>query len=284
MRAEADGNGSDGDGLTDRTTGRVRMTLASTLASVETVEEAVLESAQKAGFDEDTASHLAMVAREATANAVIHGNHYDERKQVRVLIETTVQELRIQVADEGLGLDEKSLPDPLAPENLLLCSGRGIFLIKAFMDEVHFRQLTPGLEVTLIKRRAAESDLKLQTKEMMTMSMKYKTRLVDGIMVLDLSGRITLGDGSVTLRDAVRDGLAKGSDRILLNLADVDYIDSSGLGELVSAYTTVKNRGGELKLLHLTKKVHDLLQITKLYTIFDVRDDEAHAISSFTQA
>ncbi len=114
------------------------------------------------------------------------------------------------------------------------------------------------------------------------MSMKFKTRQVDGVTVLDLNGRITLGEGSVTLRDAVRDVLSKGSNRILLNLANVDYIDSSGIGELVSAFTTVKNSGGELKLLQLTKKVHDLLQITKLYTVFDIKDDEATAISSFT--
>jgi anti-sigma B factor antagonist len=111
--------------------------------------------------------------------------------------------------------------------------------------------------------------------------MKFQTRQVDGVTILDLSGRITLGEGSVVLRDAVRDVLKKGSKQILLNLGDIDYIDSSGLGELVSAYTTVKNGGGELKLLHLTKKVHDLLQITKLYTVFDIKDDEAAAIASF---
>src|SRR5580692_1610663 len=110
------------------------------------------------------------------------------------------------------------------------------------------------------------------------MSMTVKTRQVDGVTILDLSGRITLGEGSIMIRDAVRDVVAKGSTKILLNLGDVSYIDSSGLGELVSAYTTVKNAGGELKLLNLTKKVHDLLQITKLYTVFDVRDDEAHAV------
>lgn len=115
------------------------------------------------------------------------------------------------------------------------------------------------------------------------MSMKVTTRQVDGITILDLSGRITLGEGSVQLRDAVRDLLAKGSKLILLNLADVNYIDSSGIGELVSAYTTVRNQGGELKLLNLTKKVHDLLQITKLYTVFDVKDDEASAIASYAR-
>jgi anti-sigma B factor antagonist len=115
-------------------------------------------------------------------------------------------------------------------------------------------------------------------------SMKIKTRQVDGVTIMDCSGRITLGEGSVTLRDGVRDLLAKGSKQILLNLGDVSYIDSSGIGELVSAFTTVKNQGGDLKLLNLTKKVHDLLQITKLYTVFDVKDDEASAVASFARA
>ena len=94
------------------------------------------------------------------------------------------------------------------------------------------------------------------------MSMKFTTRQVDGITVLDLSGKITLGEGSVTIRDAVRDVLATGKNQILLGLGDVNYIDSSGIGELVSALTAVKNAGGSLKLLQLTKKVQDLLQIT----------------------
>jgi anti-sigma B factor antagonist len=111
--------------------------------------------------------------------------------------------------------------------------------------------------------------------------MKSSTRQVDGVTVVDLSGRITLGEGSVILRDTVRDLIGKGDKKILLNLGDVTYIDSSGIGELVSAFTTVRNQGGELKLLRLTKKVHDLLQITKLYTVFDVRDDETQAIASF---
>ncbi len=115
------------------------------------------------------------------------------------------------------------------------------------------------------------------------MSMKASTRQVDGVTILDLSGRITLGEGSVQLRDAVRDLIGKGSKRILLNLAEVNYIDSSGIGELVSAFTSVRNQGGELKLLNLTKKVHDLLQITKLYTVFDIKDDEAAAIASFNK-
>jgi anti-sigma B factor antagonist len=113
--------------------------------------------------------------------------------------------------------------------------------------------------------------------------MKSSTRQVDGVTIVDLSGRITLGEGSTMLRDIVRDMIAKGNKKILLNLGDVTYIDSSGIGELVSAFTTVRNGGGELKLLNLTKKVHDLLQITKLYTVFDIKDDEANAIQSFAK-
>jgi anti-sigma B factor antagonist len=103
-------------------------------------------------------------------------------------------------------------------------------------------------------------------------------------MVVDVSGRITLGEGCAQLRELIRDQLTKGNKRVLLNLADVTYIDSSGIGELVSAYTAVSNQGGQLKLLNLTKKVHDLLQITKLYTVFDIHEDEARAIGSFGQA
>ncbi len=113
------------------------------------------------------------------------------------------------------------------------------------------------------------------------MALAIVSREVDGVTVLELSGRITLGEGSVQLRDAIRDLMAKGQRRILLDLGEVNYIDSSGLGELVSAYTSVKNQSAALKLLKLTKKVHDLLQLTKLYTVFDIYDDEASAIASF---
>ena len=106
-------------------------------------------------------------------------------------------------------------------------------------------------------------------------------RQVGEVAIVDLSGRISLGEGSALLRKTVRDLVEAGQTRILLNLGDVNYIDSSGIGELVSAFTAVRKEGGELKLLNLTKKVHDLLQITKLYTVFDIKDDEATAIKAF---
>ena len=113
------------------------------------------------------------------------------------------------------------------------------------------------------------------------MSMKLTTREVSGVTIVDLSGKITLGEGGLTLRDEVRKLLAAGQKKIVLNLGEVNYIDSSGLGELVSAYTAAKNAGGELKLLNLTSKVRDLLVITKLVTVFDVKDDEAAAVAAF---
>lgn len=114
------------------------------------------------------------------------------------------------------------------------------------------------------------------------MSIKLNTRQVGDVTVVDVAGRITLGEGSSTLRDTLRDLVSKGQKKILLNLGEVSYIDSSGIGELVSGFTTVTNQGGQLKLLNLTKRVKDLLQITKLYTVFDVHDDEAAAIRSFS--
>jgi anti-sigma B factor antagonist len=113
------------------------------------------------------------------------------------------------------------------------------------------------------------------------MSAKITVRHSDGVAIVDVSGRITLGEGSVGLRDAVLKELAADHKELLLNLAEVTYMDSSGLGELISAYTSVRNRGGEIKLLNLTKKVDGLMQITKLATIFDISDDENTAIASF---
>jgi anti-sigma B factor antagonist len=105
-------------------------------------------------------------------------------------------------------------------------------------------------------------------------------RQLGDVTIVDFSGKITLGEGSAMLRNTVRELINSGNKKILLSLYDVDYIDSSGIGELVSAYTTVKNASGELKLLHLTKRVHDILQITRLFTVFDVQSEEGAAIRS----
>jgi anti-sigma B factor antagonist len=113
------------------------------------------------------------------------------------------------------------------------------------------------------------------------MALEIQSREVSHVAILDIRGRIVLGDEIHRLRDAVRKLIAEGQKKIILNLAEVDYIDSSGVGELVGAFTTVRNAGGELKLLNLSQKVHDVLHVTKLYTVFDIRDDEFHAVKSF---
>ena len=112
-------------------------------------------------------------------------------------------------------------------------------------------------------------------------NLKTKTRQVDGVAVVDVSGRITLGEETKLLRETIQGLLGEGQKEILLNLGEVSFIDSAGIGELVSAFTSVRNRGGELKLLKLTRRVRDVLQITKLYTVFEIRDDEAASIESF---
>jgi len=113
--------------------------------------------------------------------------------------------------------------------------------------------------------------------------LKTSTRQVEGVTIVDLSGRITLGEASVAVRDVINDLMGKGNKKILLNLVDVNYIDSSGIGVLVSGFSTVRSKGGELKLVNLSKRISDLLKITKVYSLFDVKDDEATAVASFSR-
>jgi len=143
---------------------RVSYRLDSTLESVNQAEDVATKAALKAGFAEDEIHRIAMSVREAAVNAVLHGNAYDPGKKMTVGFETTNDSLIITIADEGRGLDETSVPDPLSPDNLLKQSGRGIFLIKAFMDEVKIRKLDPGTEVTLIKHRGQEAGNKEETQ------------------------------------------------------------------------------------------------------------------------
>ena len=143
--------------VTESKTGRLSISLTSTMESVDEVEAAAEKLAVEAGLDEDERFHVAMAAREAAVNAVLHGNEYDPAKRIAASFENTGAALVITIADQGKGLDPEMLPDPRAPENLLRGTGRGIFLIRSFMDEVHFRQLHPGTELTLVKHLAAAS-------------------------------------------------------------------------------------------------------------------------------
>ena len=132
----------------------MNLVLSSTMESVAEVEAAAEKLAMEAKLDEDESFKIAMALREAAVNAVLHGNDYDPDKKIHVSKENTGASLVFTIADEGKGLDPATLPDPLAPENLLRGTGRGIFLIRSFMDEVKFRQLQPGTEMTLVKHLA----------------------------------------------------------------------------------------------------------------------------------
>lgn len=124
------------------------------MESVSEVESLAEKWATQAGLDEDEIFRLTMAAREAAVNAVLHGNEYDPAKHIIVTFENTGESLILRVCDQGKGLDPSTIPDPTAPENLLRGTGRGIFLIRSLMDEVHFRQLHPGTELTLVKHLA----------------------------------------------------------------------------------------------------------------------------------
>lgn len=134
---------------------RVAYTLDSTLDSVNKAEETADNLAQKAGFAEDDRHKIAMSVREAAVNAVLHGNSYDPGKKITVEYEMTSEKMSIVITDQGVGINEQTLPDPLAEDNLLKSSGRGIFLIRSFMDEVRIRDLHPGTEITLVKHVSA---------------------------------------------------------------------------------------------------------------------------------
>jgi serine/threonine-protein kinase RsbW len=143
--------------MSDMTAMRVSYRMDSTLESVNQAEEIATRMASKLGFEEEDVNRISMAVREAAVNAVLHGNAYDPGKKVTLGLEKAEGALVITVSDEGKGLNPDDIPDPLAPENLLKQSGRGIFLIRAFMDEVRIRSLKPGTEITMIKNVPGEA-------------------------------------------------------------------------------------------------------------------------------
>lgn len=140
--------------MPDSTTIRVSLALPSSIESINTVDNTAEDFAERAGFDPDAVQDIVTAVHEAAVNAVVHGNEYSRLKHITADFEATADTLVVRIADQGSGIDTTTIPDPIAPENLLSPSGRGIFLIRAFIDEVHFRQLYPGTEITLIHHRA----------------------------------------------------------------------------------------------------------------------------------
>src|ERR1700689_5171577 len=215
-------------------TQRIEVTLETLLESVDLAESITMRIAEAAGFPDEEIHKIGMAVREGVINAYNYGNQQDRQKKILMTVELAPDNMTVKVIDQGQGFELTEIPDPLAEENLLRTSGRGLFLMRAFMDEFKVeRGPEGGAQLVMIKKLP----------------------------------HVHSANG--------------GQKKIALNLADVDYIDSSGIGELVSGFTTVRSAGGELKLLHLTKRVHDILQITRLFTVFDVQSDEANAVRSF---
>jgi serine/threonine-protein kinase RsbW len=144
---------------------QVSYTLDSTLETVNSAEETASRFAAEAGFSEDEIMSIAMAVREATVNAVLHGNAYDPAKKVTLGLERTPSDLVVTVRDQGRGLDPNSIPDPLAPENLLKQSGRGIFLMRSLMDEVRISPSDTGTEIKLIKRVHGNSEARKEASQ-----------------------------------------------------------------------------------------------------------------------
>jgi anti-sigma B factor antagonist len=153
-------------------------------------------------------------------------------------------------------------------------------MMQTLMDEVTINS-APGQGTEVRMRKGIAGIINRKLGEEQSMSLKIASRQVDGVTILDFEGRIVLGEPTEAIRDTLQDLISKGQKKILLNLGEVSYIDSSGLGALVRGFSTLTNNQGTLKLLNLTKKVQDLLQVTKLYTVFEIFNDESAAIKSF---
>ena len=257
---------------------RIRLKLESNLDVVEAMEMVARQAAMEKKIAEDEVDRLGIAVRECIVNAVSHGNGYRRDKAVFFTVSNEANRLKIAVEDQGAGFDPDGVPDPTQADNLLQTSGRGLLLMRCFVDELTIGHTTEGgTEVVMVKNLPAGER---QEKEE-EVSLLSNVREVGGVTIIDLSGRITLGEGSEVLRDSIRDVLSNGQKNIVLNLGEVSYIDSSGLGTLVSGYTTGANQGAKIKLVNVQKKVNDLLQITKLYTIFESFDDESSAVGSY---
>ncbi len=178
----------------------------------------------------------------------------------------------------GAAADKGESPLPAATEKTsedaaffldVLKQGRSLIVVRTESHE------TANTSCAVLDR------LGLGVKERTPVKMQAAVRHVEDIAIIDISGRITLGEGNVMLRESIRQLLEKGNKKIILNLHGVGYVDSSGVGELVKSYTTIRSHGGQMKLVSLSQRLHDLLQLTRLYTVFDIQVDEASAIQSF---
>ena len=259
---------------------QVQLALESRFENIELVQLVLEDSLRHAECDKDTRYWVGLAVREAVANAIKHGNRQDPDKKVAVSLSFVKDEVVVHVVDEGDGFDPECVGDPLEKENLLKPNGRGIFYMSKFMDDIRYNfDPQGGTRLTLRKcfSRSAGGSEEIEEENVMKIGISQK----EGVTILDPKGKITIGSGDVALRDSVLEALDSGVTKILINLQGGSTIDSSGIGELVAAYTTVTNRSGQLKLSNLSPKVTDILQITQLATVFQVEETEEAALGAF---
>ncbi|MDC0710947.1 anti-sigma factor antagonist [Stigmatella sp. ncwal1] len=260
----------------------IELTLSHRLEGLDFAQSVAERLCESVGADGD-AFPVGMAVREAAANAFKHGNRFDARKRVRVVLDLRGTRLTVRIRDDGRGFDPEQTADPLQPENRMKASGRGLFLMRKFMDQVVFsRGEDGGHEVLMSKALTCQMDAGSSPPPRSRAEMKVTSRSVQGVEILNPEGKITIGVGDIALREAVQESLARGAKKLLLDMSGVTTVDSSGIGELVSAYTRVNNQGGKLKLLNLPPKVQDILTITQLITVFEVYDSETEAVESFS--
>lgn len=258
----------------DRADERLDLTLDTQVESVD-LAVSLIRNFSESWYTPAQHEAIELAMREAMANALLHGNQWDTSKKVFLTAELEPHGLVIAIRDEGPGCEPESVRNCLESENLLRDSGRGMFLIRACMDEVIWRRgECGGMELIMTKHHA-------DARSPHVMSLTTTERQLNGVTVVDLNGRLVLGEESALLREELKNLASRGQTKILLNLAGVTYMDSSGLGVLVGGLTTLAGQRGQLKLLNLTKKIHDLLQMTRLLTVFEVHTSEAAALESF---
>lgn len=248
---------------------------------VESASQAVKGFLRRIGVDDEACWRTEVAVREAVANAIVHGNGEDPRKQVGVAVELGGGRLVVRVHDEGPGWDGKRLADPRDSTRRLEPRGRGVFLMRHFMDEVvHDRRAGGGTTVTMSTRlpdptRPPRGAYEPEPREA---GMTLAARQRDDIHVFDAAGKITIGAGAVRLREGVLTALEAGARKLVLDMARVTTVDSSGIGALVSAYSATADCGGRLALCRLPPKVLEILQVTQLIGVFEVYASEREAL------
>ncbi|WP_446224475.1 anti-sigma factor antagonist [Nocardia sp. IBHARD005] len=224
------------------------------------------------------ANRMTLAVHEAIVNAVRHGNRGIPLATAEITLRVIGDELVVEISDQGPGFDPAQVPNPRLPAALRLPHGRGVLLMRTAMDSMSVTTSPAGRFVVTLRTVLPAGSTNTTARRT---PMNVETRVIDGVTVVDLSGKLTIGVGDVKLREAVQGLLTDGRKKIVMNLSGVTVIDSSGLGVLVGSYTSATRSDALLKLSDVPPKVRDILHITQLSTVFETFDSESDAVASF---